>query len=158
MSITMDEVRAAVEPDEPDYPAAAARLGVAALPFLVEIIQEGDPSLGSKATSLAGNIDGRESLHALVEAGRSPEVVVRIAAAGAVGELRGLPVNDLLITLLEDKDPYVRKVALDSAGSVGAVGAAKKIGALAEQDPEPFVREVAREILRLLNTGGGPRQ
>jgi HEAT repeat protein len=151
MSVTMDEVRAAVEPDEPDYPAAANRLGVAALPFLVEIIRGGDASLASKATSLAGIIDGTKSLEVLVDAGRSPQVVVRIAAAAAVGELRGLPVNDLLIALLKDEDPYVRKVALDSAGSVRAVGAAREIRVLAKQDPEEFVREVATDTLRLLS-------
>jgi HEAT repeat protein len=152
MSVTMEEVRAAVEPDEPDYPAAAARFGVAALPFLVELIRGGDPSLASKAASLAGNIDGAESLEVLVEAGRSPQVVVRIAASAAVGQLRDLPVTDLLLALLEDENPYVRKVALDSAGSVRAGGTARKVRSLAEQDPEQFVREVAKHTLRLLGT------
>jgi HEAT repeat protein len=152
MSVTMDEVRAAVEPDEPDYPAAAARLGVAALPFLAELIRGDDPALASKAVSLAGTIDGTESLEVLVEAGRSPQVVVRIAASAAIGQLRDLPVTDLLLALLEDENPYVRKVALDSAGSVRAVGAARKISSLVEQDPEQFVREVAKDTLRLLGT------
>ena len=42
--------------------------------------------------------------------------------------------------------------ALDSAGSVRAMGAARKIQLLAEQDPEQFVREVAQETQRLLGT------
>jgi HEAT repeat protein len=155
MSVTMDEVRAAIDPDEPDYPAAAARLGVAALPLLAELVREGDPAVASKATSLVGNIDGRESLEVLVDAGNSPELVVRIAAAAAVGQLRGLPVINLLIALLEDKDPFVRKVALDSAGSVRAVGTEMKIRDLAKQDPEQFVRDVANETLKLLTTDRG---
>ena len=152
MTVTMEEVRAAVEPDEPDYPGAAARLGAAALPFLAELIRGDDPSLASKAASLAGIIDGTESLEVLSEAGRSPQVVVRIAASAAIGQLKDLPITDLLISLLEDENPYVRKVALDSAGSVRAMGAARKIRSLAEQDPEQFVREVAQETQRLLGT------
>jgi HEAT repeat protein len=155
MSVTMDEVRSAVEPDEPDYPAAAARLGVAALPLLSELIQGDDPALASKAASLAGNIDGAESLEVLREAARSPQAVVRIAAAASVGGLSELPVTDLLAALLDDEDPYVRKVALDSVASTHAAGAARKIRVLAEQDPEAFVRDVAEATLRLLGTDSG---
>jgi HEAT repeat protein len=150
MSVTMEEVRAAVEPDEPDYRGAAAHLGAAALPFLAELVQGEDPGLASKAASLAGNIDTAEARAVLVEAGRSPHVVVRIAAAGAVAGLIGLPVNDLLIALMSDKDPYVRKVALDSAGSTRARGTKEKVMDVAEHDPEEFVREVAKETLPLL--------
>ena len=153
MSVTMDEVRAAVEPDEPDYPGAAARLGVAALPFLLELIQGDDPGLASKAASLVGNIRDPASLEVLVEARRSPEVLVRIAAGGAVQRLSGQPVDDLLAALYDDEDPQVRKVALESAASVRAVDTTEKIKVLAENDPEQFVRDVAKETLRVLGAG-----
>jgi HEAT repeat protein len=157
MSVTMDEVRAAIDPDEPDYPAAAARLGVGALPLLAHLIREGDPAVASKAASLAGIIDGSESLEVLVDAGSSPQLVVRIAAAAAVGRLTSVPVTDFLVALLEDEDPFVRKVALDSAGSLRAEGTKTKVRILAKQDPEEFVRDVATETLKLLSPDCGER-
>jgi HEAT repeat protein len=154
MSLTMDDVRSAVEPDEPDYPTAAARLGVAALPLLSELIQGDDPALASKAASLVGNIDGADSLEVLWTAARSPHAVVRIASAASVAELRELPVTNLLVALLDDEDPYVRKVALDSAALTHAVGAASKVRVLAKQDPEEFVRDVAEQTLSRLEAAG----
>jgi hypothetical protein len=49
MSITMNAVRAHLDPDEPDY-TKAAELGPDAIPYLEEIVNGTDTMLASKAT------------------------------------------------------------------------------------------------------------
>ena len=44
MSVTMEDVRAALDPDEVDYPEAS-RLGPGALPHLMTLVQEAEPGL-----------------------------------------------------------------------------------------------------------------
>lgn len=51
MSITMNDVRALLDPDEVDY-SEAQKLGPEAIPFLMELVQGGDLGLASKAAYL----------------------------------------------------------------------------------------------------------
>jgi HEAT repeats len=110
MPVTMEEVRAVLDPEEPDY-AAAALLGPEALPHLRELVESGDPMLASKAAYAAGMIDGDEAVEVLREAARSDEPTVRVAAAASVANLGADTSAELLEGLVADDDPGVRKVA-----------------------------------------------
>jgi HEAT repeat protein len=148
---SIEEVRAALAPDELDYAAAARRLGPAALPHLREIARESDPMLASKAVHLAALVGGAESVEVVRDAGESTDPVLRVAAAGAARELGGQGRNEVLRRLLDDRDEGVRKVAVRSVGARPSAELRRKLQEIQERDPAPRVRELAGEVLR----GGG---
>jgi HEAT repeats len=110
MAVTMEEVRAVLDPDEPDY-SAAALLGPEALPHLQALVAGDDPMLASKATYAAALIGGDQGVAVVREAASSEEPVVRVAAAASAANLTAEESSDVLAGLLRDPDAGVRKVA-----------------------------------------------
>ena len=149
MTVTREQVLAQLYPDEPDY-EGAAQLGPEALPHLMQLIEEGDPDLASKATSLASVIDAAESIEAVDKAARSPDPVIRVAAAAALGNLSEMP-DPLAQGMLNDEDVGVRKLALRSLERQQPAGFKQKAQQMAANDPNPVLREhaarVAEELL-----------
>ncbi|MFM7449088.1 MAG: HEAT repeat domain-containing protein [Leptolyngbyaceae cyanobacterium] len=113
MAITMEQVIAALNLDEPDY-AQAAKMGSAALPHLASLIQGTDPGLASKAASLVGMIQEAESVNVLEQAANHADPRVRIAAAAASRNLSDVDASRILLSLVSDADVGVQKVALQS--------------------------------------------
>lgn len=115
------QVRAHLEPEEPDYKAAAAALGPDALPILERLIQTADPLLASKAAYLASMIPGEQAAHVLEQAARSRHPTVRVAAAA--GMHKHPEVSDAVAgALIGDPDPGVRKVAAKASRTRGRSG------------------------------------
>ena len=114
MAVTMDQVKAALYPEEPDYPKAARQLGAEALPHLDEIVGGSDTLLAAKAAYLAGLIGGDASAPVVAKAARSGQVTVRIAAAAAAAHLPAEHSDAVLLQLVDDADRGVQKVALRS--------------------------------------------
>lgn len=110
MAVSMKKVRAAIDPEEPDY-AAAAQLGPDALPHLQTLVHGDDPMLASKAVYLASLIQNERAPDVLREAAQHADPIVRVAAAAASRNLAGTAANDILMQLIGDADPGVRKVA-----------------------------------------------
>src|SRR5437867_4118299 len=102
MPVTLEQVRAALDPEEPDYPKAARILGPEALPHLERLIASDHPMLASKAAYLAGLIGTERSAEVLRRAARSGDVRVRIAAAAAAGNLPPASASDVLLNLVDD--------------------------------------------------------
>ncbi len=115
MAVTMKDVRAALDPEEPDYDKAA-ELGPDALPHLQELVSSADAMLASKATYLASMIADDRAVDVVETAARSSEPIVRVAAAAAVGNLAAVPAEGVLRDLAADADPGVRKVARGRGG------------------------------------------
>lgn len=112
MSVSMEDVRKVLDPDEPDY-AAAAQLGEDALPHLEELVRGNDPMLASKATYAASLISG--GADAVATAADSEDPIVRVAAAAAARNLTPERAEPLLRRLSDDEDAGIRKVARASA-------------------------------------------
>ncbi|AFR47721.1 hypothetical protein [Gordonia sp. KTR9] len=110
MTVTMKDVRALLDPDEPDYNSAAA-LGTDALPHLAQLADGGDAMLASKATYAASLIGGEGADAVVHGAARNDDPVVRVAAAAASANLRARAANDILEALIADTDAGVRKIA-----------------------------------------------
>lgn len=149
MAVTMIDVRAQLEREEPNYNEAAL-LGPEALPHLEELVKGPDSMLASKAAYLASLIGGDRSVRVLEAAANSTDVIVRVATAAG---LRNLPEQDasrILDRLATDKDLGVRKVAVNSASLFRSAAMMSKVQRIAEQDPEPFIRDIAsRSIERM---------
>lgn len=167
MSFTIDQVRAQLNVDEPDY-NEIAQLGVEAIPFLKQLVLDTDTMLASKAVYLASLIESDQSTTVVAAAMSSPYPTVRVAAASAA---RNLPADvsiRLFDSLLDDQDVGVRKVALKSISVSGVLGdrattapgiglrtesAAEvsnlkaKVQQLANGDQHEFIRDLANKTL-----------
>jgi HEAT repeat protein len=132
MAVTMDDVRAALDPEEPNY-AKAAKLGPDALPHLDALVSSGDSMLASKATYLASMIKHADSAKVVAKAARSADPIVRVAAASAASKLDSARASDVLLDLVGDPDPGVRKVARAAAPAKPSTKLAKKLDSLAEE-------------------------
>jgi HEAT repeat protein len=152
MPVTMQQVRAQLDRDEPDYPAAA-RLGPEAFPHLRQLAQGDDPMLASKAVYLASLIGTEQSVAIVNEAAGKPNPIVRAAAAGALRNLDQAP-NQLLNSLLNDQDVGVRKVALRSVEASRPslpADVATNVRDMAVNDPNPHLRQLAGGVINRLS-------
>ncbi len=141
MAVTLQEVKAHIDQEEPDYESAAA-LGSEALPHLLQLVKDGEPGIASKATYLAAAIGGDQSLPVIEEAVASPNPVIRAAAAGALGWLQSIPVA-VANVLLDDKDPGIRHLTLRALEIHLPQGFKTKVQDISQNDPEAAVRSIA---------------
>jgi HEAT repeat protein len=146
MAITMREVRAWLDPDEPNY-ARAKSLGPAALPFLMELVRGGDLGLASKATYLASLIASDKSVEVIEAAIKTEEPLLRVAAASGLQHLKPAHAERVVNRLKSDPDPGVRKVMATSAARVSSPRITAVLKQLAQSDPEPFVRDTTAALL-----------
>ena len=79
-----------MDPDEPDY-AAAARLGEEAVPHLERLVRGDDAMLASKATYAASLIEGGADTVETAADSEDPVVRVAAAAAGTESPARAVP-------------------------------------------------------------------
>jgi len=145
MPVTDQEVRALLSAEEPDY-AAAARLGPDALPALRRFVESGDPNLASKATYLAGLIGDPQSAPILLVAAASPNPVLRVAAASGAAHLPASQGDAIVLALLDDAHPGVRKTALKSVPARPSPALAAKLTALRNTEAVPALRQLAGEV------------
>lgn len=130
MAITFEQVRAALDPEEPDYNKAAKNLGPEALPHLERLIVGDHSMLASKAAYLAGLIGTESSVPVLERAARHGEATVRIAAAAAMQHMPSEAASDLLLGLIDDPDVGVQKVAMRSVPENPSAVLAERVAGL----------------------------
>jgi predicted component of type VI protein secretion system len=152
MSVTMKQVRAHLDRDEPDYPAAA-RLGTDAIPHLTQLVNGHDSMLASKAAYLASLLQDDRSAAVLELAASSPHAEVRVAAAAGIKNLHQ-PATSLMNISLSDGDSGVRSVALRSIDARSGAGGASltssvesKIRIIMQSDSDPVAQRLARQII-----------
>jgi HEAT repeat protein len=146
MSVTMKDVRTQLEPDEPDY-AKAAQLGADAIPYLKELVNGPDTMLASKAAYLSSLIKTDNSISVLENAARSPQPIVRVAAASGLSNLSEENADRVSNLLIEDRDAGVRKVTLKSISQFQSPALIDKVRKLANEDPESFIRDLASRTI-----------
>jgi HEAT repeat protein len=145
MEVTIEQVKSALEPEEPDYDEAA-KLGAAALPHLQRLVESGDPNLGSKAAYLAGRIGDTNALPVLEAAAASSNPGIRAAAAGGARHLPGNVADAILILLVDDESTGVRKTALRSVPEIPSLELAEKLNARRTLEQEPAIRDLADDV------------
>ena len=147
MPVTMKQVRAALDPEEPDY-EKAAKLGPEALPHLEKLIARKDPNLASKAASLAGMIKDERAARVVEKAAKHEDVRVRVAAVYSAQFLPPEDASRVLTAALSDKDVGVQKVALKSVPRKPTPELRAKIEALAKQKrTNPAIQNLSKEVL-----------
>jgi len=105
--------------------------------------------LAARAAALAGFLDARGSAEIVEAAARSPESVVRVAAAAALESLT-VYTDALALSLLADEHPGVRKWALKSVKDTRSVVLKERVQSIAESDPEEFLQNMAKRMAKAL--------
>lgn len=146
MSITMQQVMAYLNADEPRY-AEAASLGAEAIPHLVVLIEGTDIALASKAAYLAGLIPSLSSADAVRRALAHRDPVVRVAGAAALAYLPPIEATPLLIQSLDDEDEGIRRLVLDALPYKPSDVLYEAIEHLVRSNKHPDLRMRAAEIL-----------
>lgn len=147
MSVTMQQVLAIIDKDEPNY-SAAAQLGPEALPHLRLIIQGNDPLRASKAAYAATLIGGPGAADLLKTAAEHSDPQVRLAVAHGLKKSADADKADVLKQLLDDADAGVRKVALSTAADAAVPELHDKVADMAQRDPEEYVRSAASKAVQ----------
>lgn len=142
MPVTMQQVLAELDNDEPDYSALSA-LGPDALPHLDMIVEADDPLRASKATYAASLIGGTDSIDLLRKAAEHQDPQVRVAAAHGLRNSAAEAPTEVVGRLLDDADVGVRKIALSTAGDLDRAELRDKVAAMATGDPQEFLRDAA---------------
>jgi hypothetical protein len=132
MAVTMKQVRAALDPEEPSY-AEAAKLGPGALPHLETLVSSEDTMLASKAAYLASLIRHPRSASVIAKAARSSDPAVRVAAAAAASKLPASAASAVLLDLVDDSDPGVRKFVRKAAPGKPSPKLAQALKAIEEE-------------------------
>jgi len=130
MTVTMADVRAALDPDEVDYPAASA-LGPDALPHLMTLVSGDDPGLAAKAAYLAGTLNAADIV---ATAATSGDARVRVAAASAASMLPAPEASQVLTALVADGDTGVQKLALRSVPAAASPELRDTVAGLSQAD------------------------
>jgi HEAT repeat protein len=146
----MQDVRAVLDPEEPDY-ADGARLGRAALPHLAALAAGDDVLLAAKAAHLAARIGGDAAADIVLRAAGHADPAVRVAAAGAAADLDAGMAARVLERLSQDADASVRRRVVRTAsahvGRSGDAAARRMLESLAQSDPDASVRKATRDAL-----------
>lgn len=149
MSVTMQQVLAEIDREEPDYPALA-RLGSDALPHLKLIAAADDPLKASKAAYAATLIGGVAAVDLLRAAADHHDPQVRIAVAHGLQNMGASAPTDLVVKSLGDEDAGVRKRALGTAGLLRRADFSQRIADMAQHDPAEHLRAAAAVTHQLL--------
>jgi HEAT repeat protein len=143
-----EDVRRELDKDELNYPKLANELGPDALPELRELVAEDEPRIAPKAAYLAGLIAGPTSHEVVALAAGSKHDVVRVAAAAALPTLPAEQAGSIGEQLLSDPDVGVRARAIQSVGSFDEALLTEQVRAIAEEDPEQAVRDLAAGLVQ----------
>lgn len=153
MPVTEQQVRAHLEPEEPNY-AAAAQLGPDALPVLEQLVRSADPLLASKAAYLASMIPDRRAAKVLEAAAQRDEPTVRVAAAAGLQRAPALA-EEVAMDLIADQDPGVRKVALKSMRGKMTPALRARVENRAASESDPTLRSAYDAVLGRGETAEG---
>ena len=147
MAMTLEEVRSAILPEEPNYERAAARLGPDALPHLETLAADEDTMIAMKAVSLAGLIGGQLAARIAEEAADSGRPELRVVAAGAASRL-GEAGERVITALLDDADRGVRKHAIRAVSRSSSRELKQRLEARRESETDLPLRELLDTKLR----------
>ena len=145
MPVTMEQVLAQLDKEEPDY-EFAAQLGPEVLPHLIHLVQGNDLGRASKATCLASFIDAEQSATVLNIAAHSPHPALRTAAAVSLSNLKEIS-PDLVTDLLNDENVGVRKWTLKALEIHRPTEVKAKVQEIAKSDPDMMLRQLAGQIV-----------
>lgn len=119
-------------------------------------LQDEDPEVLVMAIQAASTTAGNEAvdrIETLLQ--NSPDPDVRVAAAGALGDLGDAESVPALLGAFDDEEENVRWLAVEGLRKLNAVQAVPRISRVLQQDPSPRVRAIAASALGELGQPAG---
>jgi HEAT repeat protein len=153
MPITLEQVRTAISYFEP-VRDMRIDLGPEALPHLEALLQSEESFIAAKAAYTISRIRDPRVEPLLRRAAGINRPEVRIAVAAGVRDLPEAEASPIVLSLLDDQDRGVRKMALQSVPERPRPELRRKIESLSRRDPDPAIRTLSRGVLQRL----GPAQ
>lgn len=150
MAITRASVIELVTAEEPDYPSAAAAIGLEGIPVLATMVLEADELVAARAASIVATMAG-DPLMALATvpllAAAAVHADTGVRAAAALGAARaGSAAAQVIKTCLADVDPGVRYLAFRGLSPPLEPSVADVVKTMAAGDPNPGVRDKAAAL------------
>jgi HEAT repeat protein len=109
---------------------ALGKIGVPAVPALIEALKDDDEDVRRAAAGALGEIGDPQAVPALIEALKDDDEYVRRAAVGALGKIGDLQAVPALLEALKDRDEYVRWAAVGALGEIGMLAVSAVLEAL----------------------------
>jgi len=149
MPLTLEELTVMLRSDEPNY-GAATTVGPDAFPHLETLARGADELVAERAIAFASRTNDARAADLLRWATQSPSTRIRTQAAYGARYLSRNDAAEVLTTLIGDADAGVRSGAIKSTTAVFDLGSvppdiAGALSRLAQDDPEPFIREMSRD-------------
>lgn len=147
MPITLEELRALLSSDEPDYEAIAQLLDLSAVSHLQTLARGPDVMLATKAVYAASLIPGSQSEAVVAEAAESSQPLLRIASASALANLPETSRNRVAEHLIDDADVSVTKLVIKSLSGPVTPQLRDRLDQLASAGETPVIRKLAQDTL-----------
>jgi HEAT repeat protein len=128
-----------IESDDATYEG----LGRDDVASLTTLLEDDEGWLAARAVHALSRIDDPRAHEAILAAASMPRLEVRVAAATAAGRLPAELSDGVLLGLLEDPDPAVRKFAVRSVSPRNGTAVRSRVQELAEAEPNPRIRDLA---------------
>lgn len=119
--------------------------GASVGPRLAELVQAGDAQAAPRAAWLLGMVKSQAGDPALIAAVASPDIVLRVAALQALGQLRVASADAEIAKVLVDAEqkPEVRASAAYALGMIGTPSAVDALTKILGDRPAPVPAEAA---------------
>lgn len=147
MPITLEELRALLGSDEPDYEAIAQLLDLSAVSHLQTLARGPDVMLATKAVYAASLIPGSQSEAVVAEAADSSQPLLRIASASALANLPETSRNRVAEHLIDDAEVSVKKLVIKSLSGPVTPQLRDRLDQLASAGETPVIRKLAQDTL-----------
>ena len=148
--MTEQELRQALDNEEPQYPELAAQLDASDVPKLRAIAEGSDVGRATKAVYLASLLDFGDAPEIVVKAAHSPTELVRIASATGLRNLPAKARDRAADLLIDEANPAIAKMVL-RAVDVDSPVLGPKIRALKERTQFREIRDLAGRKLGDIN-------
>jgi HEAT repeat protein len=133
-----------IERDEATYEG----IGPDDVASLTSLVEDDEGWLAARAVHALSRIDDPRAHQAILAAASMPRLEVRVAAATAAGRLPAEVSDGVLLGLLGDPDPAVRKFAVRSVSPRNGAAVRSRVQELADAEPNPRIKDMAEEKSR----------
>jgi HEAT repeat protein len=147
MSKSPSELRnqlSTIERDDATYEG----LGRDDVASLTSLLEDDEGWLAARAVHALSRIDDPRAHQAILAAASMPRLEVRVAAATAAERLPAELSDGVLLGLLGDPDPAVRKFAVRSVSPRNGAAVRSRVQELADSEPKPRIKDMAEEKSR----------
>lgn len=151
MAITKDELKLLLSNEEPDYAGIFKQIDDSNIKHLKEIADSSDDMLASKAVYLASLYLSKEAEEIVEAASQSNRILLKIAAASALGNLEINTREKLAEKLIDENDIGIKKLVIKNLDKVSSLKIKEKLQLLSRGSESEYIRKLSSETLRKLN-------